>query len=102
MPELKIDPNKHPKIEKIYYVRGSNHKKYDKFQSSEYLYIPSRDLPHGGWIQHCTFCDYETTSLEQVDDYKLYCCNKCQKKHSVYEKRKLCFEILRYIDRLGY
>ena len=102
MAELRIDPNKRPKIERVNYVKDSDHKKYEKFKMTEYLYIPSRDLPYGGWIQHCVFCGYETTSLEKIDSYKLYCCNKCQKQHNMYEKRELCSEILHYIARLGY
>ena len=102
MAELKIDVNKKTTTEKINYAKRFDHRKYETFKVSEYLYIPSRDLPYGGWIQHCAFCSYETTSLEQVGDYKLYCCNKCQKKHSRYEKRELCHDILTYIHQLGY
>jgi len=102
MAELKIDVNKKTNIEKINYAKRFDHRKYETFKVSEYLYIPTQYLPYGGWIQHCAFCSYETTSLEQVDNYKLYCCNKCQKKYSRYEKRELCHDILTYIRQLGY
>ena len=102
MSELKIDPNKKTKIERLEYVRGSNHKKYDKFKFSEYLYVPSSDLPYGGWIQHCLFCNHETTSTERIEEWKLYICNRCQKSHSYYEKSEICSEVISYIRHLGY
>ena len=102
MSEPKIDPKKKPKIERLEYVRGSDHKKYEGFRFSEFLYIPSRDLPYGGWIQHCLFCHHETTSTEKIEEWKLYICNRCQKKHNSYEKHELCSEVIKYIRRLGY
>ena len=81
---------------------GSDHKKYEGFRFSEFLYIPSRDLPYGGWIQHCLFCHHETTSTEKIEEWKLYICNRCQKKHNSYEKHELCSEVIKYIRRLGY
>ena len=103
MPELNIDVNKKIRMERIRYNSTvSNHRKYETYQFSEYLYVPNRDLPFGGWIQHCVFCHHETTSVVKVDDYKLYCCNRCDKKHNGYEKREICSDIIKYLSRLGY
>ena len=102
MSELKIDPNKKIRTESANYVKSLDHKKYETFKFTNLLYVPTRDLPYGGWIQRCVFCNYETTCLQQVDDYKLYCCNKCNRKHSMYQKRQVCSEVLKYLARLGY
>ena len=77
----------------------SNHRKYDTFVDSEYLFIPSGCLPAGGWIQNCVFCNYETTSVETVDDYKLYCCNRCKRGNSEREKRAMAAAAVQYLSR---
>ena len=64
-----------------------SHRDYDKFKKTEYIYKPQIGLPAMGWIQKCILCCNLTTSVEEIYPYKVYCCNRCQKKHS--EKRKL-------------
>ena len=78
----------------------SNHRKYEALVDSEYLFIPSGGLPAGGWIQSCVFCNYETTSVEAIGDYKLYCCNRCQRKSSRREKRAMAASIVQYLSQL--
>ena len=85
---VKIDTKKKPVENNIYFSKAMpSHRDYEKFKKSEYIYKPQLDLPAMGWIQQCILCCNLTTSIEEIYPYKLYCCNRCQKKYS--EKRKL-------------
>jgi hypothetical protein len=57
-----------------------------RFERSNLVYLPSRDLPAMGWIQNCLFCDSPTTGLIEVGDMKGYCCGKCARAFSESDK----------------
>lgn len=98
--DLNVNVNKKGIMERIHYAGVFNQRKYNNFTVSEYLYVPTNDIPVMGWIQHCVFCHNETTSIENIEKYKLYCCNRCQKKHSYNDKRLMSADIIQYFSRL--
>jgi hypothetical protein len=57
-----------------------------RFERSNIVYQPSRDLPAMGWIQNCLFCASPTTSLIEVGDRKGYCCGRCARAFSESDK----------------
>ena len=57
-----------------------------RFERSNIVYQPSRDLPAMGWIQNCLFCDSPTTCFVEVGVMKGYCCGKCAKAFSESDK----------------
>ena len=71
--------------------------KYNNFYKTEYIYYPVDDLPYMGWIQLCIFCYNQTTSIENIDKYKLFCCNKCQKKYKIDDKKNKIKVIKKFI-----
>ena len=80
----------------------SKDKTYNYFVHSEYIYIPCQEIPPGGWIQHCIFCNDKTSCIENINKYKLYCCNRCQKKYNYNDKIDICDKAIKHLKRIGY
>ena len=95
---LMIDTKAKSKSQKYYHSdRGPGYnRQYDIYIKSDYVYYPMNDLPHMGWIQCCIFCNNLTSSVQNVDKYKVYCCNKCNKKYDKKQKDLKIKKVRRY------
>lgn len=83
---IKIDTKK-VNVNGAKFSKAPSHREYEKYKRTEYIYKPQIGIPAMGWIQKCILCNELTTSIEEIYPYKVYCCKRCQKKHT--EKRKL-------------
>ena len=84
--KLKVDVNAKILPEYYRYKHMSNIKKYDAFIPSKLIYVPFSNLPGGGWLQPCIFCENITSCIEKVNTFEIYCCNHCQKKYTIQQK----------------
>ena len=84
--KLKVDVNAKILPEYYRYKHMSNIRKYETFIPSKLIYVPINNLPAGGWLQLCIFCENITSCIEKVYNYEIYCCNHCQKKYTMHQK----------------
>ena len=90
--DLLHDERKTPAITKRVHSHTNLYKRrmYKDFKpfkkESKYIYAPSYNLPKDGWIQNCIFCHSSTTITHKINDYSVYCCNRCNKKYDYYQK----------------